>query len=538
MVGEGPTSMECLPPLEMGIHWFSTLCRLVHVTSWCMRFIGNLKGEQQRGSLTATELDMAKMQWLKHVQAKHFSGTDEKTKNLMRQLNVSIDETGHMRCYGRICNAELPTSTVNPILLPRDDYFTELIIRDTHTDTLHAGTSQTLSSIRQSYWIPQGRVTVRKILKRCAICKKIEGGPSKTPRFPDFPAERVRKSKPFSYSGMDYFDPLYVRNHDDIVKVWISLFTCMSVRAVHIEVARDMTAEQFLHCFRRSTAHRGTLKMMYSDNTPHFKLADKTLEQAIHEVLASESVQTYAANHNIVWRFAVELAPWMRGFYKRLIGIMKRSIKKSIGRACLSLGQLYTIITEVEAVINEQPLVYVGDEFTLSVVLTPADFLSLNTATGPPHLNTEDNDPEYTDNTTSTDKLLSSWKKGLSHIDRLWKIWSDEYLLHLRECYQQNHRSPRVKSAIQPTVGEVVLLKENAPRGTWKLAVITELIPSEDGNIRLARVHTQSLTSPRVMNIEMIIMERKQETLTVMNTNKLTPKEGLLLRHRNLWING
>ena len=49
--------------------------------------------------------------------------------------------------------------------------------------------------------------------------------------------------------------------------------------------------------------------MMYSDNAPHFKLVNKTLEQAIHEVLASESVQTYAANHNIVWRFAVELAP-------------------------------------------------------------------------------------------------------------------------------------------------------------------------------------------------------------------------------------
>ena len=156
--------------------------------------------------------------------------------------------------------------------------------------------------------------------------------------------------------------------------------------------------------------------------TPHFKLVDKTLEQAIHEVLANESVQTYAANNNILWRFAVELAPWMGGFYERLMGIMKRSIKKCIGRACLSLDQLYTIITEVEAVVNEQPLVYVGEEFTSGVVLTPADFLSLKNATGPHHLNTEYNDPEYTNKTTSTDKLLSLLKKVLSHIDRFWKI--------------------------------------------------------------------------------------------------------------------
>ena len=118
LVGEGPTRMEFLPPLEIDINRFSTLRRLVHVTAWCMRFIVNLKGEQQRGPLTANEMDIAKTQWLKQVQSKHFSGTDEKTRNLMRQLNVRIDETGLMRCYGRICNAELPTSTVNPILLP------------------------------------------------------------------------------------------------------------------------------------------------------------------------------------------------------------------------------------------------------------------------------------------------------------------------------------------------------------------------------------------------------------------------------------
>ena len=58
--------------------------------------------------------------------------------------------------------------------------------------------------------------------------------------------------------------------------------------------------------------------MMYSDNAPHFKLVNKALKQAIHEVLASESVQTYAANHNIVWRFAVELASWMEVFMRDL----------------------------------------------------------------------------------------------------------------------------------------------------------------------------------------------------------------------------
>ena len=58
---------------------------------------------------------------------------------------------------------------------------------------------------------------------------------------------------------------------------------------------------------------------------------------------------------------------------------------------------------------------YVGEEFTSGVVLTPADFLSLNTTTGPPHLNTKDNDLEYTDKTTSTDKLLFMEKRTLTY---------------------------------------------------------------------------------------------------------------------------
>ena len=52
----------------------------------------------------------------------------------------------------------------------------------------------------------------------------------------------------------------------------------------------------------------------------------------------------------------------MGGFYQRLVGITKMSLKKTIEKLYLTQTQLQTIITEVEAVINSGPLVYVDDD--------------------------------------------------------------------------------------------------------------------------------------------------------------------------------
>ena len=86
-------------------------------------------------------------------------------------------------------------------------------------------------------------------------------------------------------------------------------------------------------------------------------------------------VQSYTANQGIEWNFIVELAPWMGGFYERLVGTVKGALKKSIGKICLTEKKLETFLAEAEAVINSRPLVYVGEDFGSGFSLTPADFL-------------------------------------------------------------------------------------------------------------------------------------------------------------------
>ena len=90
---------------------------------------------------------------------------------------------------------------------------------------------------------------------------------------------------------------------------------------------------------------------------------------------------SYAVNENIQWTFTIELAPWMGGFYERHVGIVKRSLRKAIGKVFLTSEQLLTILKEAEAVTNSRPLVYVGEDINSYMTLKPAHFLTLNPST-------------------------------------------------------------------------------------------------------------------------------------------------------------
>ena len=103
----------------------------------------------------------------------------------------------------------------------------------------------------------------------------------------------------------------------------------------------------------------------------------------------------------------------MGGFYERLVGIVKRSLRKAIGKVCLSNEQLLTILKEAEAVINSRPLVYVGNDINSSMTLTPAHFLTLNPKIGLPVTTRDDTDDiDYNPEISSTDRLLTTCKKG------------------------------------------------------------------------------------------------------------------------------
>ena len=82
--------------------------------------------------------------------------------------------------------------------------------------------------------------------------------------------------------------------------------------------------------------------------------------------------------------------------------------------------------------------------------------------------------------------------KGQKVLDAFWKIWREEYLLSLRERTQTKLKCGRVQSPYVPNIGDVVIIKDNTPRGMWKLGRLVKLIISNDGQIRSAKVTLSS----------------------------------------------
>ena len=229
----------------------------------------------------------------------------------------------------------------------------------------HNGTKETLTELRGRFWIVKGRQVVRRILRRCVLCKRFEGKPYDEPPPPPLPVFRVQEAPPFAVTGVDYAGPLYLKDSN---KVWICLFTCCVIRAVHLEVVPDMTAETFIRCFKRFIARRGIPHKIISDNGKTFKLANKI----ISAVLSHPQTEQYLSNIRVDWVFNLERAPWWGGIFERMVRSIKRCLKKIVGQTRLMYDDLVTVVTEIEMILNSRPLSFVSSE-DLDEPLTPSD---------------------------------------------------------------------------------------------------------------------------------------------------------------------
>ena len=158
----------------------------------------------------------------------------------LRRLDPFLSDDGLLRVGGRLGRAPISDEAKHQVILPKRHHVVELIGRHHHQAFGHSGLEYVLSMTRQRYWITNARPTLRRILNTCSSCRRRQA-PVEEKKMAHLPEDRVTPSKPpFSFTGVDCFGPFQVRCGRTTVKRYGVLFTCLSVRAVHIEVVHSL----------------------------------------------------------------------------------------------------------------------------------------------------------------------------------------------------------------------------------------------------------------------------------------------------------
>ena len=94
---------------------------------------------------------------------------------------------------------------------------------------------------------------------------------------------------PLHLLGLTAFQVLHGRS---LVKRYGIIFTCLAIRAVHVEVVHSLETDSFLMALKRFTARRGRVKEIRSDNGTNFTEGERELRKSINAI-TTKSMKLY-----------------------------------------------------------------------------------------------------------------------------------------------------------------------------------------------------------------------------------------------------
>ncbi|KAG5894646.1 hypothetical protein JTB14_017360 [Gonioctena quinquepunctata] len=296
------------------------------------------------------------------------------------------------------------------------------------------------------------------------------------------PSVRVQEAKAFTNTGVDYFGPVKIssgrRKNSLIYKGYVSLFICMSVKAIHLELVSSLSTNHFLQGFKRFISRRGPVCALYSDRGTNFVGSKSVLADINNFVNSSEYISAFETElgvQGIEWHFNSPSAPEQGGLWASNVKAVKNHIYRVIGDQLLTYEEFSTLLTEIEALLNSRPLCQLSADPTAPEALTPAHFLTLAPLRGFSSEKVDNIPVNRLDRFQLVDRMVQDF----------WNRWRLEYLSSLQIRKKWNNQHPNI------AVGTVVILKtDNAPPLHWPLAVVTAVHPGSDGVVRNVTLKT------------------------------------------------
>jgi hypothetical protein len=239
----------------------------------------------------------------------------------------------------------------------------------------------------------------------------------------DLPEDRlISDQPPFTYVGIDYFGPFHVRCGRSLLKRYGAIFTCLTIRAVHIEVSHSLDTDSFLLALRRSLARRGQVKEIRSDNGTNLTSGEKELRKAVGNWNQAK-ILDHLLQRNIKWLFNPPYGSHHGGIWERCIRTARNILRALSKEQVVDDESLHTLMCEVEAIMNGRPITKVSDDARDPNALTPN------------HLLLAQSNPIFPPGIFKRSDVYSKrrWCQIQYLTDIFWKRWTCEYLPLLQE---------------------------------------------------------------------------------------------------------
>ncbi|XP_062710974.1 uncharacterized protein LOC134289009 [Aedes albopictus] len=474
---------------------YSNWRKLIRITAYVLRFVGNLRTRLQRqqsvnGILRQPELIEAEHCIYRQTQLDAYGeeitllrsaakengnkGIPIPKSSSLYKLSPFLDVHGVLRTKGRTSGCQyVDADAVHTIVLPREHPITMLVVQFTHERYHHLNHETIVNELRQKYWIPRLRNVCNKVRRQCQHCKNARAQPQ-PPIMADLPPARLAAySRPFSFAGIDYFGPIQVVVGRRIEKRWGVLITCLVVRAIHIEIAHSLNTSSCIMALRNFMARRGVPLELFSDRGTNFVGANRELTEAVRLLDHDQLMQEFVTP-DTKWTFLPPSSPHMGGSWERLV----QSVKKILGKMQLPRTPtdevLRNSLMEVECIINSRPLTYVPIDDAEHEALTPNHFL-LGSSGGSKPLVAYDDSPAT---------LVNNWRTSQIYANIFWRRWLREYLPTISRRTKWHYPTKPIE------IGDVVIIADpDLPRNSWPKGRVLD-ISCRNGQVRSATVRT------------------------------------------------
>ena len=316
---------------------------------------------------------------------------------------------------------------------------------------------------------------MKKISNRCHECRR-QRQLSSQPQMSDLPSNQFSvKHVAFKETVVDFFGPFEIYSQiSTAMKAYCCLFTYVTIRAGHIEVARNLQKESGIMAFQRFFSQRGLPVRIHSDNALYSTSTAETFEESS---FTTTEIQKYAESKTIAWKFIPPGAPHFGGLWERLIGMSKRFFFNIAKSRKLQEDSFSTLFCQVEALLNSRRLTSATSDIRDVESLTPGHFMTGMT-TG------LTSDTTISSNDRGTGKL---WNNVSSIMNKFWTRLLKEYLPTLRQRRKWHSTVDGIE------VGDMVwILENNTTTGIWPVGRVQKANKVKDNVVSFCLVKTST----------------------------------------------